>query len=63
MRTCKNCYWYEQCADKGVRCEYYEPILHDNASVIREYLSDLKERAEEYDLVVREQQGLNEEDA
>lgn len=55
-KTCVNCYWYEQCPERGTRCEDYDPIYGEGVAV-KEYMQDLKERDEEYRKVVEEQQS------
>jgi hypothetical protein len=56
MKTCENCYWADKCPDAGKRCEYYDPIIGGENIVRREYEESLKERVEEYNDLVREQQ-------
>ena len=57
MKTCKNCYWYEQCARKAGRCEDYFPVYGFGRIIQAEYEDSLKERVEEYEDLVAEQQG------
>lgn len=56
MKTCENCYYADKCPDAGKRCEYYDPIIGEENIVRREYEESLKERVEEYNDLVREQQ-------
>lgn len=56
MKACENCYWADKCPDAGKRCEYYDPIIGRENIVRREYEESLKERVEEYNDLVREQQ-------
>ena len=60
MKTCENCLWRDQCPDAGERCEYYDPIEGAENTAIREYHQDLDERHEEYQELIREQQGIEE---
>lgn len=55
MKTCENCYWFGKCEDASKRCEYYDPVFGSENIVLREYLNDLKEREEEYQKVIDEQ--------
>lgn len=55
MKTCNNCMWADKCPDAGRRCEYYDPIIGSENIVMREYKQDLKERAEDYQEVINEQ--------
>lgn len=54
MKTCANCYWYEQCGHLG-RCEFYFPLVDDDGKKTKEYKASLVERARDYKLVVDEQ--------
>lgn len=57
MKNCKDCYWYDKCEDRcdeEVECDYYEP-LNDEDVTITEYENDLKERAQEYQDLIDEQ--------
>lgn len=57
MKNCKDCYWYDKCEDRcddEVECDYYEP-LNDEEIAIAEYENDLKERAQEYQNLIDEQ--------
>lgn len=57
MKNCKDCYWYDQCEDRcdeEAECDYYEP-LNDEDVTITEYENDLKERAQEYQDLIDEQ--------
>lgn len=55
MKTCENCYWYEQCEDARERCEYYDPVIGYENIALREYIKDLREREEEYQGIIDEQ--------
>lgn len=57
MKSCKNCYWYDKCSEHEERCEYYDPIYGADQIAVKEYQTDLKERAEEYRELVEEQQS------
>lgn len=58
MKTCKNCYWYDNCEYAGQRCEYYDPIDGAENITMREYHEYLKERHREYQDIVKEQQDI-----
>lgn len=58
MKTCNNCYWHDKCPDAGKRCEYYDPVYGAEHIIEREYEESLKERVDEYEDAVAEQQGL-----
>ena len=61
MKTCNNCYWKEQCEKyegfKNQRCEDYDPIFSAENIIIREYREDLKERLDDYQELIKEQQS------
>lgn len=61
--TCANCLWVDKCYDttliniKKTRiCEYYESIYDDGLSM-QEYEQSLREREEDYQKVIDEQNG------
>ncbi len=54
-KTCANCYWVDKCQDKGKRCEDYDPVIGRENVILHEYIVSLKERCEEYQAVVDEQ--------
>lgn len=56
MKTCNNCLWNDRCPDSGKRCEDYYPVIGCENIVLREYELSLKERVEEYEEIVKEQQ-------
>lgn len=56
MKTCENCYWVDKCQDAGKRCEYYDPIFYGNSVIHKEYEKALKERVNNYNELVHEQQ-------
>lgn len=60
MKTCDNCYFFDDCREsdkaKG-RCEYYYPLIGSENIAIREFEEDLRMREEEYRKVVEEQQS------
>lgn len=55
MKTCKNCYWAIGCEDARKRCEYYYPLVGNENIALREYENDLRDREEEYQKVIDEQ--------
>lgn len=60
MKTCSNCYFFDNCNDDDKaegRCEYYCPLIGYENIALKEYEADLKMRAEEYQQVVEEQQN------
>lgn len=58
MKRCSNCYYYDKCGKNSMqRCEFYDPIFGENKNVITEYEESLKERVEEYEELIEEQQG------
>lgn len=59
MKTCNNCLYCDNCSaeDKSNgRCEYYDPLIGAENIAKRQYEQDLKARAEEYLVIVTEQQ-------
>lgn len=56
MGSCDGCYWEEQCGS-GERCEHYSSPATDEFRLNLEYEIALKERAEDYEDVLREIYG------
>lgn len=63
MKNCKNCYYNNQCSEKGKRCDDYYPFFGEDTVAIRDYKNDLKERASIYkELIDESQDNLKSED-
>lgn len=54
-KTCQGCYWEDQCGGAEA-CTDYTPINDDSADVDF-YYNVLRENAQEYEELVREQNG------
>ena len=56
MKCTKNCYWYFKCKNHENQCEYYDPIYEfENLIIRKEYEESLKERVEDYQEIIEEQ--------
>lgn len=53
--TCNNCFWADKCDSAGERCEYYDPIFGAENIIANEYEDALKERVEDYQDIIEEQ--------
>ncbi len=54
MKVCEKCLWFDNCNDAGAVCDFYDVLFEDETLNILEYKNNLKEREEEYQLIVKE---------
>lgn len=53
-KDCRNCFWADQCGERGKRCDDYYPLYGSEQRIENEYEKSLKERVDDYDKIVRE---------
>jgi hypothetical protein len=57
MKTCNNCYYFDNCSEgdkSGGRCEYYYSLYAEENIVLNEYEESLRERVEVYQEIIDE---------